>query len=220
MANEEAGDGPARMVIRGDVPALSEEPVSAGQTGSEEAPRVVRRLRVVRRSNAIRSSLDPVRAALRQAERRFLSLQSAAVARPSTEVLAEYLAILADLRGVDERLREAAGRRDIPFIVDRRLTFLNEYCRWLIRRVSGEILLTLEIHLEQELKRTMAPEAYQMFLRLEEVEDAAREIETLPDRELMARLHEGTLLREVLEQVRLGNLVGDADRAEGSEGPD
>ncbi|MGH2403372.1 MAG: hypothetical protein ACRDGN_02805 [bacterium] len=177
--------------------------MSTEEDGREETPRVVRRLRVARRTDTIRPLLDPQRGALRAAEQRFLSLQRAAAARPSTEVVAEYLAILGDLRQIDEQLREASGRRDIPFIVDRRLTFLNEHCRWLTRRVSAEVLLVLEIHLEQEVKRVIAPEAYQVFLLLEEVEDTAREIEMLSDRELMVKLREGTLVREILEQVRL-----------------
>ncbi len=201
------------MTVREGADLLRRDAVSTEEPGRAEAPRVVRRLRVARRSDAVGAVLDPQRSSLRAAEQRFLSLQRAAAARPSTEVLAEYLAVLGDLRQIDEQLREASGRRDIPFILDRRLTFLNDHCRWLTRRVSAEVLLVLEIHLEQELKRVIAPEAYQMFLRLEEVDDAAREMETLSDRELMARLREGALLREVLEQVRLGDVLGTARRA-------
>ncbi len=183
-----------------------------GTERPEEVPRVRVRSRVVRRDDALRPTTDPLRSALREAERRFLSLQSSAAMRASTEGLAEYLTILTDLGRIDERLQEASGRRDIPYIVDRRLTILNQYCRWLTRRVSAEFFLLLQVHLEQELKRVIAPEAYQVFLRLEEVEDAARELEKLADRELMAKLREGTLVKEVLEQVRLGDVLGQVGR--------
>ncbi|MGQ0549320.1 MAG: hypothetical protein ACT4PY_06595 [Armatimonadota bacterium] len=171
-----------------------------------EIPPTAERTRVVRRSEAFRSILDPLHHALKDAERRFLALQSTAAT--STEVLGEYLGILAELGAVDERLREISGRRDIPYVVDRRATQLHDYCRWLVRRVSAVFLLILQVNLEQDFKQLIGPDAYQMFLRLEEVVDAAREIEALSDRELMTRVREGTLLREVLEQARLGDLMG------------
>ncbi|MGH2372895.1 MAG: hypothetical protein ACRDIC_05385 [bacterium] len=172
----------------------------------QETPRV----RVVRRADAGRITTDPLRSALRETERRFLSLQSSAAARASAEVLAEYLAILRDLGEIDEHLQEASGRRDIAYLVDRRLSILGDYCRWLTRRVSAEFFLILQVDLEQGLKRVIAPEAYQMFLRLEEVEDTAREIEMLSDRELMAKLRDGALVRDILEQIRLGDVLGEA----------
>lgn len=172
----------------------------------EEAPPAAERTRVVRRSEAFRSILEPLRRTLNEAERRFLALQAAAAT--STEALGEYLAILAEAGTIDERLREISGRRDIPYLVDRRLTQLHDHCRWLVRRVSAVFLLILEVNLEQEFKQIIGPEAYQLFLRLEEVVDAAREIETLSDRELMTRARDGTLLREVLEQAHLGDVLG------------
>ncbi|HET8679465.1 MAG TPA: hypothetical protein VFM39_05055, partial [bacterium] len=101
-----------------------------------------------------------------------------------------------------------SGRRDIPYLVDRRLTQLHDHSRWLVRRVSAVFLLILEVNLEQEFKQMIGPDAYQLFLRLEEVVDAAREIETLNDRDLMIKARDGTLLREVLEQARLGDVLG------------
>ncbi len=184
--------------------------VEGNERPPEEVPRVRVRSRVVRRGDAIRLTTDPLRSALREAERRFLSLQSDAAARATNEVLAEYLTILTDLATIDENLQGASGRRDIPYLVDRRLTILNDYCRWLTRRVSAEFFLILQVHLEQELKRVITLEAYRAFLRLEEVEDVAREVETLTDRELMVKLREGTLVKEVLEQIRLGDELGQA----------
>lgn len=161
--------------------------------------------RVVRRGDAARVAADPLRASLRAAERRFLQLQSLGLEGISAQMLSEHLAILDDLRVIYGRLHEESVRRDIPYVTERRLTFLTEYCRWLTRRVSAQTLLMLEVQIEQELKRIISPEAYQVFLRLEDVVEDAREMETLGDREVMARLADGTLLRGVAEQIRLGS---------------
>ena len=175
-----------------------------------EGPRVRVRTRVVRRADAaIRPSASvglmshTVRTSLRTAEQRFLVLQSRSTEGGSSEILLEYLTLLADLRVVGNRLQEMTGRRDLSYLVDRRLTVLHHHCLWLTRRVSGEFLLLLQIQLEQELKRTIGPHAYQLYLRLEDVGDAAREVEMLDDRDLLGQLREGTLMREILDQVFL-----------------
>lgn len=168
---------------------------------ADDASRVRVRTRVVRRGDVIPLTTDSLQGTLREAERRFLSLQNSAMADAPPGVLSEYLAILADLRVVDGHLREMSGRRDITYSADRRLTYLNNHCRWLTRRVSAECLLVLQVQLEQEFRRVISPDAYQMFLRLEEIEDAGREIEAFSNRELMNRLHEGTLVREAVDQA-------------------
>ncbi len=173
----------------------------------EGESRVRVRTRVQRQGDTIRVAGDPLRSALREAERRFLASQSSAATSGSPAVLSEYLTLMAELGVIDERLEEASGRRDNPYLADRRLTALREYCRWLARRVSTEFLLVLNVHLEQELKKIIGPDAYQMFLQFEEVADASREIEMLPDHELMARLREGTVFRDILKQVRVGDLL-------------
>ncbi len=190
----------------------------AGDEWGTEEPRVRVRTRVVRRGEMVRITTDPLRSALRDAEHRFLASQRASAAGASPDVLSEYLAILADLGAIDERLEEVSGRRDIPYLTDRRLTLLREHSRWLVRRVSTEFLLVLQVRLEQELRMMIGSEAYQMFLRFEEVEDAAREIERLSDDDLMSRLREGSLLRGILEQVRLGDVLGRA-RTVGPDAP-
>lgn len=178
-----------------------------------EGPRVRVRARVVRRAEPIQLTTAPLRNKLREAERRFLSLQTGAVEGAPSHALSEYLAILADLKEIGNRLLDMSGRRDVSYLVDRRLTVLNHHCVWLTRRISTEFLLMLQIQLEQELKRVISPRAYETFIRLEDVADAAHEVEMLDDRELMAKLREGTLFREILEQVLPGEM------AEPSEGP-
>ncbi len=173
----------------------------------EGGSRVRVRTRVLRQGDTIRVAGDPLRSALREAERRFLASQSAAVTSGSPAVLSEYLTLMAELGVIDERLEEAADRRDNPYLIDRRLSSLKDYCRWLARRVSTEFSLVLKVHLEQGLKKIIGPDAYQTFLQFEEVADASREIETLPDHELMARLREGTVFREILKQVRMADLL-------------
>ncbi|MDR7519545.1 MAG: hypothetical protein QN131_05370 [Armatimonadota bacterium] len=138
---------------------------------------------------------------LREAERRFLALQSRAADGPTHETLTEFLAILGGLRTIGNRLVEMVGRRDVSYFTDRRLAILNQQCLWLARRVSAEFLLLHQIRLEQALKRLFGPQAYQMYLRLEDIEDTAREVDALDDRDLLARLSEGTLAREILEQA-------------------
>jgi hypothetical protein len=149
-----------------------------------------------------------MRTVLREAENRFLALQTTAAESAPAVVLSAYLNILADLGSVAERLHEASVRRDVSFLADRRLAFLDEHCRWLARRVSAEFMLILQVHLEQDLRETISPEAYQKFLRLEEVEDAATEVEALSDKDLMGKLRIGTLFSEILDQVDLDHMRG------------
>ncbi|OFX35492.1 MAG: hypothetical protein A2Z07_03290 [Armatimonadetes bacterium RBG_16_67_12] len=172
----------------------------------QEGPRVRIRPRVVRRDDLERPMANSLRSVMREAESRFLALQTTATQSDPAVVLSAYLNILADLGAVAERLHEASVRRDISFVADRRLTFLSDYCRWLARRVSAEFLLILQISLEQDLKDAISPEAYLKFLRLEEVEDAARDVEGLNDRDLMGKLRIGTLFRDILDQVSLDDV--------------
>ncbi|MDR7418906.1 MAG: hypothetical protein QN178_08335 [Armatimonadota bacterium] len=172
----------------------------------QEGPRVRMRPRAVPRADADARAAASMRAVLREAESRFLALQTTATESAPAVVLSAYLNILRDLGSVAERLHEASTRRDVSFLYDRRLSFLNEHCRWLARRVSAEFLLILQVHLEQDLRDTISPEAYQKFLRLEEVEDAAMEVEGLSDKDLMGKLRIGTLFSEVLEQVDLDHM--------------
>ncbi|MDR7521679.1 MAG: hypothetical protein QN168_04355 [Armatimonadota bacterium] len=157
--------------------------------------------RVIPRAGAVRLSTEPLRRDLQELERRFLLLQGLLAEGPFQDFTAEFCAILGELGAIGNRLAEMAGRRNITYLVDRRLAILLQYCLWLARRVSAECLLHHQIRLEQELKRLIGPEAYQVYLRLEDVEDAAREVDMLDDRDMMRRLREGTLAREILEQV-------------------
>ncbi len=177
------------------------------QRRGEEGPRVRVRPRPGRRAEPVRAVLGEVRTRLRDLERRFLAVQAAAEARPPAEVLGEYLVLLQQVKEVDQRLEGAAGRRDLQYGMHLRLRYLNDNCRWLSRQIAAEVVLTLQVHLEQRFKRATDPDAYQMFLRLEELADTGREIERLSDRELMERLRDGTLVRDVLEAVRLADVV-------------
>lgn len=160
---------------------------------------------------------DPLRRNLLDAERRFLALQGRTAYGPTVEAFAEFQAILEDLRTIGSRLVEMTGRRDASFFVERRLAILHQHCLWLARRVSAECLLLHEIRLEQALRRLISLEAYHLYLRLEDVEDAAREVEMLDDRDLMARLREGTLVSGILEPVLEGD--GQSVRDPSGDGP-
>jgi hypothetical protein len=169
----------------------------------EEGPRV--RMRPRSAPEAELPALDPVGGALRDLERRFLeSLSTSAQAIP-TELQASYLGILAELREIDAGIQESMGRHDVPYFTDRRLGTLADHCEWLTKRVSGELMLLLQVQVERDLKRMISEEAYQLFLRLEEIETVARDLDELNGNALMERLREGTLIREILEQVRLGS---------------
>jgi hypothetical protein len=168
---------------------------------SEGEQRVRVRARVVRRGDPLRPTTHLLRDDLREAERRFLLWQGGGPGIPPVDVLAEYLEILASLKLIYNQLQELSERRDSSYLADRRLNYLQGHCVWLTRRVSTEFLLVRQLHLERELRSAISQDAYQVFLRLEDVTDASREIETLGDRDLMARLGEGTLFREILERV-------------------
>jgi len=174
----------------------------------EEGPRVRVKTRVIRRGEVVRHlgetvrhPTDLLRRDLREAERRFLSLPSGAAEGGSVEALSESLAILAGLRSVSDRLQEMSGRRDLSYLADRQMTVMNDHCTWLTKHVSAEFLLLLQIQLERELRRTISPEAYQLYLRLEDVGEVAREVEGLDGPELLTRLREGSLVREILGRV-------------------
>jgi hypothetical protein len=180
----------------------------SGEGVPEDETQVRVRTRVVRRSDSVRVTTAPIRQALQEVERRFIGVQSGRTLATSTRVLADYVRLLSELGSLHKQLGDAVGRRDISYLTDRRVSLLGDYCHWLTRRVSSEFLLVLQVLLEQELKQVMGPETYQIFLRFEEIEDAAREIETLPEGEFMTRLHDGTLVRELLELVRIGDVSG------------
>lgn len=173
-----------------------------------EGARVRVRPRVVPRDDTDARAAASIRAVLREAEGRFHALQARATESEPMMALEAHLNILYDLRGVAERLHEAAQRRDISYLADRRLALLTDHCRWLARRVTAEFLLILGVYLEQDLKDTICSEGYQKFLRLEEVEDAALEVESLSDKDLMGKLQIGTILSEVLDQAGLHHLLG------------
>ena len=171
----------------------------------EEGPRVRMRARSAPESLTELPALDPVGGALRELERRFLeSLSTSGQAAP-TELQASYLGILAELREIDAGIQESMGRHDVPYFTDRRLATLADHCEWLTKRASSELMLLLQVQVERDLRRMISPEAYQLFLRLEEIETIARDLDDLTGNALMERLREGTLLREILEQVRLGS---------------
>lgn len=182
--------------------------VYGGQRWSE-GPRVR-----VRRRGTIRSgtwppgektqvTTDPLRGALRAAERRFLALQGMSAEGRWSEALEGYQDLMAELRMIGNRLGEHVGRRDLTFLADRRLNLLQDHCLWLARRVSSALLLVLQLRLEQELKRLSGPRGYQVYLRLEDVADAAHEVEALSEHDLMARLRDGTLWGDLQDQESL-----------------
>jgi hypothetical protein len=149
--------------------------------------------------------LDPIGGALRDLERRFLdTLPTSAQAAPA-ELQATYLTILSELREIDADIQESIGRHDLPYVIDRRLATLADHCEWMTKRVTGELMLLVQVAVERDLKRMISSQAYQLFLRLEEIEAVARDFDDLSGKALMERLREGTLFREILEQVRLGS---------------
>jgi hypothetical protein len=173
----------------------------------QEGPRVRVRPRPGLPAEPVRVVVGEARSALRALEQRFLALQASLETRPPADLLADCLTLLSQLKELDQRLEEVSARRDLPYGTHLRLTFLNGNCRWLTRRISTEVVLALQVHLEQRFRRLVDPQAYQLFLRLDELSDAGREIEALSDRELMSRLRDGTLVRDVLESVRLMDVV-------------
>lgn len=177
-----------------------------GQRG-DEGPRVRVRPRPGRRAQPLRTIAGEVRAGLREVEQRFLTVQAEAEARPPADVLADYLALLGRVRDLYVRLEDTSGRRDVSYGMHLRLEFLHGACRWLARRISAEVVLAMQVQLEQRFRQVVDADAYQVYLRLEELTDAGREIEALSDRELLGRLRDGTLVRDVLETLRLADVL-------------
>jgi hypothetical protein len=98
------------------------------------------------------------------------------------------LRILGDLRRVLAALAEVDGRRDMTFPTVERLRGVRARAVWLYRRLVQEQVFARKAALEQKLKSLISPEAYQVYLSLQECELEEDADRAASDEELALRL--------------------------------
>lgn len=98
------------------------------------------------------------------------------------------LRILDDLRRVLSALAEMDGRRDVTFLSLQRLQGVRTRALWLYRRLVQEQVFARKSALEQKLKSLISPEAYQVYLSLQECELEEEAERLASDEDLALRL--------------------------------
>lgn len=141
---------------------------------------------------------------LRELETRFLCLQEAMGARGLTDENAlEAVDIIVRVQQIYQAVEEERGRRDLVFATERRLRLLDEWGRWLLRKVVDEYVLHARVALEQRIRSALPEHATEYYRRVADLVDLAREIRTMPDAVLSEQLWQGDLAQMVIEQIHV-----------------
>jgi hypothetical protein len=146
--------------------------------------------------------LGALRRGLRALEDRFLRLQQ----RLAREGLAEQTFlesadIILEVQRLYRVLKDERGRRNLRFGSEQQLARLDEWCRWLVRKVAEECFFRARLDLEHSLRAMLTPEAQQVYLRLVEVEEMAAEIAGLADADLADQLWQGELAPALIDKL-------------------
>lgn len=105
----------------------------------------------------------------------------------------EYIAAFVRLRELYEYIEMEVERQDLAFQAEREVRILHEHCLWLARRIGREVFFRTQLRLEQELRAQSAATAYDVYLRLVEVQGLEKEFERLTDGQLAEQLLSGRL---------------------------
>ncbi len=105
----------------------------------------------------------------------------------------EYLAAFVRLRELYEYIEMEIERQDLAFRAERELRILHEHCLWLTRRIGREIFFRTQLSMERELRAQSAAAAYDVYLRLVEVQGLENEFQRLTDSQLAEQLLSGRL---------------------------
>lgn len=146
--------------------------------------------------------IGALRRGLRELEDRFLRLQQR-LGREGLieETFLESADIILEIQRRYRSLKDERGRRNLRFLSEQQLGRLDEWCRWLVRKVAEECFFRVRLDLEQTLRAMLSPEAQQIYLRLAEVEEMAQEIAALPEGDLADRLWQGELAPQLIDQL-------------------
>ncbi len=135
-------------------------------------------------------------------ERRFLDLQGRlSLNAPTQREFLESADLVIEVQRVYQSLQEERGRRDLGFGIHRRLTVLEQWCRWLVRKIAEEYLFRVRLGLERDLKAMLPPTGVALYTRISELEDLSREIAELSEKTLADRLWSGELVSQLIDQL-------------------
>lgn len=113
-------------------------------------------------------------------------------------------------------LEDERDRRDLSFSTHRRLSALAEWCRWMVRKLADECFLRVRLDLEQKLKATLSTSALELYLRIDELGDIAKEMAEMSDADLGNQMREGQLAGVLVDQFNAFSPLRGADDEEGS----
>jgi hypothetical protein len=119
------------------------------------------------------------------------------------EGVLESAAIVTDLQRLYRMLQEERGRRDLRFRTERRLGRLEEWSRWLVRKVVDEFLFGARLSLERRLTAELPAPSRDLYRLMGELNDIAHEIAELPEGALAEKLWAGELAPLLIENLQL-----------------
>lgn len=120
-----------------------------------------------------------------------------------SERLGELASIVVEIQRLYGFLQDEKGRRDLNFFTERQLTRMEEWARWLVRKIVDEYLLRARLNLEQDLRATLSDRASDYYVQSAELGDIVREISKMPDGALSEHLWQGDLVGLLVEHLEL-----------------
>ncbi len=112
-------------------------------------------------------------------------------------------------------LEDERERRDLTFSTHRRLSALADWCRWMVRKLADECFLRVRLDLEWKLKAMLSSGALELYLRIDELGDMAKEIAEMSDADLGSQMRQGQLAGVLVDQLSAFSVVRGANDANG-----
>ncbi len=112
-------------------------------------------------------------------------------------------------------LEDERDRRDLNFSTHRRLSALADWCRWMVRKLADECFLRVRLDLERKLKAMLSTGAIELYLRIDELGDMAKEIAEMSDADLGSQMRQGQLAGVLVGQLSAFSAFRGADDANG-----
>lgn len=113
-------------------------------------------------------------------------------------------------------LEDERDRRDLSFSTHRRLSALADWCRWMVRKLADECFLRVRLDLEQKLKAMLSAGALELYLRIDELGDMAKEIVELSDADLGSQMRQEQLAGVLVDRLNAFATFRGADDDTGS----
>ncbi len=86
----------------------------------------------------------------------------------------------------------------------------------MVRKLTDECFLRVRLDLEQKLKATLSKSAVELYLRIDELGDIAKEMTEMSDADLGNQMREGQLAGVLVDQLNAFSSLRGADDEEGS----